>query len=284
MSIINNIKRFKNFEYSKFRGARMSSKQLFDLTGQTAMVTGGGSGLGRVMALALAEAGANVVVCSRRIEVCEEVVKEIEVLGGQALALALDVTVPESIAQGVEIAVSHYGKIEILANSSGTVFETPATDMPLTQWQAMLDTNVTGTFLMCQAVGRHMIDNEYGKIINISSSIGFKGTDPEAVDSVGYTTSKGAVMTLTKDLAVKWGRHGVHVNSIAPGVFTTGMNNPEIPGTLVHKAGPIIASQVPVRRLGEDKDLVGAVLYFASAASDYCTGQILTLDGGLGAK
>lgn len=262
----------------------MSLKQLFDLTGQTAIVTGGGSGLGRVMALALAEAGANVVVCSRRLEVCEEVVKEIEALGKQALALAVDVTNPESVVQGLEKAVSHFGKIEILVNSSGTVFETPATEMPLKQWQSMLDTNVTGTFLMCQAVGKQMIENAYGKIINISSSIGFKGVDPEAVDSVGYTTSKGAVMTLTKDLAVKWGRHGVYVNSIAPGVFTTGMNNPEIPGTLVHKAGPFIASQVPVRRLGNGNDLVGALLYFASAASNYCTGQILVLDGGLGAK
>lgn len=262
----------------------MSLKQLFDLTGQTAIVTGGGSGLGRVMALALAEAGANVVVCSRRLEVCEEVVQEIEALGKQALALVVDVTNPESVVQGLEKAVSHFGKIEILVNSSGTVFETPATEMPLNQWQAMLDTNVTGTFLMCQAVGKQMIENAYGKIINISSSIGFKGVDPEAVDSVGYTTSKGAVMTLTKDLAVKWGRHGVYVNSIAPGVFTTGMNNPEIPGTLVHKAGPFIASQVPVRRLGNDNDLVGALLYFASAASNYCTGQILVLDGGLGAK
>lgn len=262
----------------------MTVKQLFDLTGQTAIVTGGGSGLGRVMALALAEVGANVVVCSRRLEVCEEVVKEIEALGKQALALAVDVTKPESVVQGLEKAVSRFGKIEILVNSSGTVFETPAAEMPLEQWQAMLDTNVTGTFLMCQAVGKHMINNEYGKIINISSSIGFKGVDPEAVDSVGYTTSKGAVMTLTKDLAVKWGRHGVFVNSIAPGVFTTGMNNPDIPGTLVHKAGPFIASQVPVRRLGSDNDLVGALLYFASAASDYCTGQILVLDGGLGAK
>ncbi|QIZ07751.1 SDR family oxidoreductase [Priestia megaterium] len=262
----------------------MSLNKLFDITGKTAIVTGGGSGLGRVMALALAEAGANVVVSSRRLEVCDEVVKEIEAFGGQALALALDVTDPDSVIQGVEKAVSHFGKIEILVNSSGTVFEKPATEMPLKQWHAMLDTNVTGTFLMCQAVGKHMIENEYGKIINISSSIGFKGVDPEAVDSVGYTTSKGAVMTLTKDLAVKWGRHGVYVNSIAPGVFTTGMNNPEIPGTLVHKAGPFIASQVPVRRLGRDNDLVGAVLYLASAASDYCTGQIMVLDGGLGAK
>ncbi|XZF76565.1 SDR family NAD(P)-dependent oxidoreductase [Bacillus sp. AL-1R] len=262
----------------------MSIVQLFDLTNKTAVVTGGGSGLGRVMAIALAEAGANVIVCSRRLEVCEEVVKEIEALGRRALAISLDVTSPESIEKGLEQAISQFGSIEILVNSSGTVFESPAVEMPLEQWQSMLDTNVTGTFLMCQAVGKHMIKNEYGKIINISSSIGFKGVDPEAVDSVGYTTSKGAVMTLTKDLAVKWGRHGVNVNSIAPGVFTTGMNNPEIPGTLVHKAGPFIATQVPLRRLGSDHDLVGATLYFASAASDYCTGQILVLDGGLGAK
>ncbi|RAT94147.1 SDR family NAD(P)-dependent oxidoreductase [Brevibacillus sp. Leaf182] len=262
----------------------MSFNKMFDLTGQTAIVTGGGTGLGRFMALALAEAGANIVVCSRRVEICENVVKEIEALGKQAFAIALDVTDPESVRKGVKRAIEHFGKIEILTNSSGTVSEAPATEMTLKQWQDMINTNVTGTFLMCQAVGSHMIDNQYGKIINISSIIGGKGTDPEVVDSVGYTTSKGAVMTLTKDLAVKWGRHGVNVNSIAPGIFQTGMNNPEIPGTLVQKAGAFLATQVPARRLGEDNDLVGAVLYFASAASNYCTGQILAVDGGLGAK
>ncbi|WP_338753075.1 SDR family oxidoreductase [Bacillus sp. FJAT-52991] len=262
----------------------MSVKQMFDLSGQTALVAGGGSGLGRLMALALAEAGANVVVCSRRLEVCEQVVKEVEALGRQGLALAIDVTDSEAVRQSVDKAISHFGKIEILVNSSGTVWEGPATEMPVEKWQGMLNTNVTGTFLMCQAVGKHMIENEYGRIINISSVIGDRGTDPEAVDSVGYTTSKGAVMTLTKDLAVKWGRHGVNVNSIAPGVFQTGMNDPEVPGTLVQKAGPIIASQIPVRRLGNENDLAGAVVYFASAASDYCTGQVLAVDGGFGAK
>src|SRR5689334_20159059 len=144
----------------------MTLTQLFDLTGKTAIVTGGGSGLGRVMALALAEAGANVVVCSRRLEICEEVVKEIVALGRQALVKSVEVTSPESNEKGLKQATSQFGSIEILVNSSGTVFETPATEMPLEQWQSMLDTNVTGTFLMCQAVGKHMINNEYGKIIN----------------------------------------------------------------------------------------------------------------------
>ncbi|WP_338753063.1 SDR family NAD(P)-dependent oxidoreductase [Bacillus sp. FJAT-52991] len=262
----------------------MSVQQMFDLSGQTALVTGGGSGLGRLIALALAEAGANVVVCSRRLEVCENVVKEIEALGRQALALSLDVTDPESVRQSVDKAISHFGKIEILVNGSGMASESPATEMSLENWQGMLNTNVTGTFLMSQAVGRHMIDNEYGRIINISSAAGFKGTDPEFIDSVGYTTSKSAVMTLTKDLAVKWGRHGVNVNSIAPGAFPFGMNDPQVPGTLVERAGPIIASQIPVRRLGSEKDLAGAAVYFASAASNYCTGQVLALDGGISAK
>lgn len=262
----------------------MSIGKLFDLTGQTAIVTGGGSGLGRLMALMLAEAGANVVVGSRRIEVCEKVVKEIEALGSQGLALVLDVTDPESARQAVDKAVSHFGKIEILINASGVASQTPAIETTLKEWKAMMDTNVTGTFLMCQAVGRHMIENEYGKIINISSTIGFKGTDPEVVDAIGYTTSKGAVMSLTKDLAVKWGRHGVNVNTIAPGIFPTGMNGPEVQGSLLQKAGPIIASQIPLMRIGSDNDLAGAVIYFASAASNYCTGQILAVDGGLWAK
>ncbi|MBN6188716.1 SDR family oxidoreductase [Aneurinibacillus sp. BA2021] len=262
----------------------MSLEKMFTLTGQTAMVTGGSSGLGRFMALALAQAGANIVVCSRRIEACEKVVKEIKALGKQAFAVALNVADPGSVRQGVDQAISHFGKIDILINSSGTVSESPATEMTIEQWQDMISTNVTGTFLMCQAVGKHMIENQYGRIINISSIIGSKGTDPEVVDSVGYTTSKGAVMTLTKDLAVKWGRYGVNVNSIAPGIFQTGMNDPKVPGTLVQKAGAMLSAQVPLRRLGEDNDLVGAVLYFASAASNYCTGQILAVDGGLGSK
>nr|WP_282599704.1 SDR family NAD(P)-dependent oxidoreductase [Priestia megaterium] len=158
----------------------MALKKLFDLTGQTAIVTGGGTGLGRQMALALAEAGANVLVASRRTEVCENVVREIEALGGQALALALDVTNPESVGRGLEKAISHFCKIEILVNASGIAFEAPATDMPLEQWKMMYDTNVTGTFLMCQAVGKHMIENEYGKIINISPNNWSKGCGPRS--------------------------------------------------------------------------------------------------------
>lgn len=189
----------------------MSLNQFFDLTGKTAIVVGGGSGLGHQMAIALAKAGANVVVGSRRLEVCENVVNEIGTLGGQAFALSLDVTDPKSVGQAVEKVISQFGKIEILVNASGIAYEIPATEMPFKEWQVMIDTNLTGTFLMCQAVGRYMIENNYGKIINISSTVATWGTDPETVDSVGYAASKGAVNTLTKDLAVKWARHGLTV-------------------------------------------------------------------------
>ncbi|PAE38715.1 SDR family NAD(P)-dependent oxidoreductase [Bacillus sp. 7884-1] len=261
----------------------MSLNQFFDLTGKTAIVPGGGSGLGRQMAIALAKAGANVVVGSRRLEVCENAVKEIETLGGQAFALALDVTDPESVGQAVEKVISQFGKIDILVNASGVAYEIPATEMPFKEWQVMIDTNLTGTFLMCQAVGRHMIENKYGKIINVSSTVATRGTDPEVVDSVGYAASKGAVNTLTKDLAVKWARHGLTVNAIAPGIMTTGMNDPQVEGTLANRLGGE-GTKTPSRRLGRDSDIAGAVIYFASASSDYCNGNILGIDGGLGAK
>lgn len=158
-------------------------------------------------------------------------IDKIEALGRQALSLALDVTDPESVNRSVDNAISHFGKIEILVNASGVAYEIPATEMPFKEWQVMIDTNLSGTFLMCQAVGRHMIENKYGKIINVSSTVATRGTDPEVVDSVGYAASKGAVNTLTKDLAVKWARHGLTVNAIAPGIMTTGMNDPQVEGT-----------------------------------------------------
>lgn len=254
----------------------MPIQELFDLSGQTAIVTGGGRGLGRQIAIGLAEAGANIVLCSRNINACEKVKQEINVLGREAIALQVDVTVPETIDKLIDDTVSHFGKIDILVNNSGIGGRFPAVEMPLETWQSVMDTNLTGVFLMCQKVGRTMIANGYGKIVNIGSAAGLKGTEPFWLDNVAYNTSKGGLAILTKDLAVKWGPYGVYINTIAPGTFPTDINRDKIA-----KIGERMLDKIPLRKFGGESDLMGAVLFFASKASNFCTGQTLAIDGGI---
>lgn len=257
----------------------MSIYQMFDLSGQTAIVTGGGGGLGRQIAITLAEAGASVALCSRNVESCEKVKEEVLSIGGDAIVLPLDVKKPESVRELVGNVLNHYGSIEILVNSSGITKHEDATKMELQTWNDVVDTNLTGVFLMCQSVGEHMIGNGYGKIINISSVGGLRGYEPENHNSVAYTSSKGAIHTLTKDLGVKWGRHGVYVNAIAPGIFITNMNK--------ERLNPVkdkVVKDIPLGKIGGSNDLGGTVLYFASSASNHTTAQILAVDGGSSAK
>jgi NAD(P)-dependent dehydrogenase (short-subunit alcohol dehydrogenase family) len=176
---------------------------LFKITGKTAIVTGGGRGLGEQIAVGLAEAGANVVVCSRKVEACEQVREKLEKLGVKSLALQCDVTNPDDVQRVVQAAVDEFGRIDILVNNSGATWGAPAEEMPLEAWQKVMNVNVTGTFLMSQAVGKVMIRQQSGKIINIASIAGLGGTNPEVLNTIGYNTSKGAVITFTKDLAVK---------------------------------------------------------------------------------
>ncbi|MCF8565237.1 SDR family oxidoreductase [Alicyclobacillus tolerans] len=257
----------------------MNVFDLFRLDGKVAVVTGGGRGLGQQIAQAYSEAGAKVVLCSRRVENCEQVQRDIEAAGGEALALALDVTTPDSVNDAVAKALDRFGKIDILVNNSGASWGAPALDMPYDAWQKVVQTNLTGTFLMSQAVGRHMKDNGGGKIVNIASVAGLRGSDPEALDAVAYNASKGGIVTMTKDLAVKWARYNIYVNAIAPGFFPTKMTK-----VVLERGGDAITKGTPLRRVGGERDLQGAALYFASAASDFVTGQILAIDGGTTAK
>lgn len=257
----------------------MTIYQLFDLSGQTAVVTGGGGGLGRQIVISLAKAGANVVICSRNIKSCEKVKDEVQNIGGNATVLPLDVKNPNSVRELVNNVLSHYGTIEILVNSSGITKHEDATEMSLQTWNDVVDTNLTGLFLMCQAVGRHMIENEYGKIINISSVAGLRGYEQDSHNSIAYTASKGAVHILTKDLSVKWGRHGVYVNAVAPGIFLTNMNRDRLKAV-----EDKVIKDIPLGKFGGNNDLAGAILYFASSASNHTTGQILSIDGGSSAK
>lgn len=247
---------------------------LFKLEGKTAIVTGGGRGLGAQIAKGFAEAGANVVVCSRKLETCEEMSEEIKQLGVDSLALKCDVTNPEDVNRVVEKTVEKFGTIDILVNNSGATWAAPVEEMPLEAWNKVMNVNVTGTFLMSQEVGKVMIKQKRGKIINIASVAGLMGTPP-IMQTIGYSTSKGAVITFTKELAVKWGKYNINVNAIAPGFFPTKMTK-----VLIERGKDEILAGTPLNRLGQDADLKGAALFLASSASDYITGDILTVDGG----
>jgi NAD(P)-dependent dehydrogenase (short-subunit alcohol dehydrogenase family) len=253
----------------------MHVSELFSLKGKVAIVTGGGRGLGEQIAIGFAEAGANVVVCSRRVEACEEVSGKLKEIGVGSLALKCDITNPEDVKNVVEQTVEKFGRIDILVNNSGASWGAPAEEMPLEAWQKVLNVNVTGTFLMSQAAGRVMLEQGSGKIINIASVAGLKGSNPKVMDAIGYNASKGAVITFTKDLAAKWGPRGIYVNAIAPGFFPTKMSK-----GLLEKGGQAILEGTPLRKFGSDTDLKGVAVFLAASASDYITGDVVIVDGG----
>ncbi|MBF0708877.1 SDR family oxidoreductase [Guptibacillus hwajinpoensis] len=253
----------------------MNVMQLFDLTGKTAIVTGGGRGLGKQIAEGFAEAGANVVICSRKREACEAVSEELQKAGVKSLAFECDVTNQEQVQHVVDETMKEFGRIDILVNNSGASWGAPVVEMPLQAWHKVMEVNVTGTFLFAQAVGKEMINQKSGKIINIASVAGLGGADPRYMDAIGYNTSKGAVITFTKDLAVKWGGYNINVNAIAPGFFPTKMSK-----GLIDAGGEKMLETTPLNRFGSDDDLKGAALFLASNASNYVTGDILIVDGG----
>lgn len=252
--------------------------ELFNLKGKTAIVTGGARGLGAQIAQGFAEAGANVVICSRKLEACQEMSEQLKKMGVDSLAFSCDITKQEDIKKVVSETNEHFGPIDILVNNSGATWGAPVVDMPYEAWQKVLNVNITGTFLMSQEVGKVMIEQNGGKIINIASVAGFGGTNPQYMDTIGYNTSKGAVMTFTKDLAAKWGKYNINVNALAPGFFPTKMSQ-----GLLHTGKDKILEGTPLNRLGNEDDLRGAALFLASKASDYVSGDILAVDGGANA-
>jgi gluconate 5-dehydrogenase len=255
----------------------LNSLDLFRLEGKTAIVTGGGRGIGQHMAEALAEAGAKVVLCSRKLEACQEVKQAIEAKGGEALALACDVTNPDEVERVVAAAEETFGAVDIVVNNSGTTWGAPPEDMPVDKFERVMDVNVKGTFLMAQAAGRRMIQRGTGgRIINIASVAGLVGGHPDYMQTVGYNASKGAVITMTKDLAVNWARHNIQVNAIAPGWFPSKMSRP-----LLDRYGEQMLSHIPMARFGKSEDLKGVIVFLASPAAAYITGQVIVVDGGL---
>jgi NAD(P)-dependent dehydrogenase (short-subunit alcohol dehydrogenase family) len=252
----------------------MHTRQLFDLNGRVAIVTGGSIGLGRQMAQGLAEMGANVALCARKKERCEAAAEELRSLGVKTLALGCDVKDPASVKDVVEATVADFGRIDILINNAGTSWGAPVEEMRLEHWNKVIETNLTGTFLFSQAAGKVMIGQRKGKIINIASVAGIRGAPPE-FQAIGYHASKGGVIAFTKDLACKWGAHNIQVNAIAPGWFPTNMSQ-----VVIERNKDYFLKRIPLHRFGGDDDLKGAAVYLASSASDYVTGNVLVVDGG----
>jgi NAD(P)-dependent dehydrogenase (short-subunit alcohol dehydrogenase family) len=249
-------------------------KQLFDLTGRVAIVTGGSVGLGLQMADGLAEMGANLVLCARKKERCEQAAEALSRHGVQTLALGCDVKDKADVRRVTEDALAKFGRIDILINSAGTSWGSPVEEMTLEQWDKVLATNLTGTFLFCQAVGRAMAAQGSGKIINIASVAGLVGASSE-LQAIGYHASKGGVIAFTKDLACKWAPHNIQVNAIAPGWFPTHMSE----WIIQHRKDSLLA-KIPLGRFGGDHDLKGAAVFLSSEASAYVTGHVLVVDGG----
>jgi gluconate 5-dehydrogenase len=252
----------------------MNVKQLFDLTGRVAIVTGGSVGLGRQMAEGLAEMGANLVLCARKRERCEKAAEELKQLGVKVLPLGCDVRNPAAIQEVVDATVSQFGRIDILINNAGTSWGAQVEEMRLEHWNKVIETNLTGTFLFSQAAGKVMIGNRRGKIINIASVAGLHGAPPE-FQAIGYHASKGGVIIFTKDLARKWAMHNIHVNAIAPGWFPTDMS-----GVVIERNKELLRKSIPLNRFGNGDDLKGAAVFLASDASDFVTGHVLVVDGG----
>jgi NAD(P)-dependent dehydrogenase (short-subunit alcohol dehydrogenase family) len=253
-------------------------QQLFDLTGRTALVTGGSRGLGLQIAEALGEAGAKILLTSRKASDLEHAAAALQDKGIDARWVAADASDPAGVQKVVEETLQRLGHVDILVNNAGATWGAATEDYPLEAWDKVMNLNVRSVFMMSQAVGKaSMIPRRAGRIINVASIAGLSGSSK--MQYLAYGTSKGAVVNFTRTLAGEWGRHGITVNALAPGFFPSKMTR----GTLEAVGADKLAAMSPLGRIGDDDDLKGAALLFASAAGKHITGQILAVDGGVSA-
>ncbi len=243
--------------------------EIFDLSGRVALVTGGSRGLGEEMAEGRAAAGASLVLRARRAQWLDPTVERFRARGFRCDGAICDVADPDSVAR----AVGSMERIDILVNNAGVTWGQPAEEMPLDRWRSVLDTNLTGAFLFCQAAGRKMIDQGGGTIINVASVAGLVAM-PD-LPTAGYSASKGGLLALTRQLAAEWARHGIRVNAIAPGFFPSRMSE-----KVLERIGPEVEAHIPMRRVGRPGELKGVAVFLASTASSYITGQTIVVDGG----
>jgi len=254
-----------------------SIKKAFDLSGKSALITGGSRGLGLQIAEALGEQGAKIVLSSRKAPDLEQAQKHLAGLGIKADWIAADNARDDDVKRLADEAIAKLGRIDILVNNAGATWGAPTEDHPIEAWDKVMNLNIRSLFLLSQQIGkRSMIPNKYGRIINIASIAGLRGSTGE-MQTIAYNTSKGAVVNFTRALAGSWGRYGITVNALAPGFFTSKMTKGIIDMVGVEK----LSEGAPLRRIGDEDDLKGAALLFASDAGKHITGQILAIDGGL---